>query len=98
MSPVASAAMPSRGQAGQGGGRSSSEFASRDDLTTKLDSLTLSRKEGLKALVNAPRRQPPEALSVRQLRLLGEGAKAEYDRGRRIWHANLGPIKTPQLL
>jgi hypothetical protein len=29
--------------------------------------------------------------------LLGERAYADYNRQRREWHANLGPIKTPQL-
>jgi hypothetical protein len=28
---------------------------------------------------------------------LDESARAEYDRARRIWHANLGPLRTPQL-
>ncbi|MEU7835720.1 MULTISPECIES: ATP-binding protein [unclassified Nonomuraea] len=62
-----------------------------------LDNLTLARKEGWQHYVDAPRRLQPEPLTVAQLRRLGPEAKAGYDRQRRIWHANLGPIKTPQL-
>ncbi|MFB7552491.1 TniB family NTP-binding protein [Streptomyces sp. NPDC056154] len=65
--------------------------------TLPLDNLTLSRKEGLKALAEAPKRQPPELLTVRQKADLSEPARLEYEKHRSIWHANLGPIKTPQL-
>ncbi|MFE7112770.1 TniB family NTP-binding protein [Streptomyces sp. NPDC057575] len=65
--------------------------------TPPLDNLTLSRKEGLKALAEAPKRQPPELLTVRQKADLSEPARLEYEKHRSIWHANLGPIKTPQL-
>ena len=42
--------------------------------------------------------RPARRCSTRtQLHALGEKARAEYDRRRRDWHANLGPIKTPQL-
>lgn len=65
--------------------------------TPPLDNLTLSRKEGLRALAEAPKRQPPELLTLKQKALLGEAALLEYEQGRSIWHANLGPIGTPQL-
>ena len=32
-----------------------------------------------------------------ELGALGEDAFEDYNRQRREWHANLGPIKTPQL-
>ncbi|MFE3906334.1 TniB family NTP-binding protein [Streptomyces sp. NPDC059153] len=64
--------------------------------TPPLDNLTLSRKEGLRALAEAPKRQPPEQFTLKQKALLGEAALLEYEQGR-IWHANLGPIGTPQL-
>ncbi|MEV6314195.1 AAA family ATPase [Streptomyces sp. NPDC051776] len=67
------------------------------DLRAKLDHLTLSRKEGLKRLAEAPSRPQPEALSRRQLKALNESARTEYDRHRRKWHANLGPLQTPQM-
>jgi len=62
-----------------------------------LDNLTLARKEGWRQFVDAARRQTPERLSRRQIRALGDGARMEYERARRVWHANLGPIRTPQL-
>jgi hypothetical protein len=63
----------------------------------RLDNLTLARKEGWRQFVEAPARGQPDVLDRTQLRALGEKARAEYDRRRRVWHANLGPIKTPQL-
>lgn len=63
----------------------------------KLDNLTLARKEGWQHFVNTPARVPPEYLTRKQLEALGEAAFDQYNRERREWHANLGPIKTPQL-
>jgi AAA domain-containing protein len=63
----------------------------------KLDNLTLSRKEGWNRFVNAAPRQQPEHLGIEQLKQLSEPALASYNQRRRTWHANLGPIKTPQL-
>src|SRR4051812_48513606 len=63
-----------------------------------LDNLTLSRKEGFRQLAEAPKRIQPDLMTVGQLALLAEPARAAYNRLRRDWHANLGPIKTPQLV
>ncbi|MCZ4088539.1 AAA family ATPase, partial [Streptomyces antarcticus] len=63
----------------------------------RLDALTLSRKEGWAAFAEAGPRSQPELLPRGQYVALGESARAEYDRARRIWHANLGPLRTPQL-
>ncbi len=71
--------------------------AEEADLRSRLDHLTLSRKEGFGRLAEAPRRKRPEYLSRRQLKKLGEAALAEYNRDRRKWHANLGPLGTPQM-
>ncbi|MFE2033866.1 TniQ family protein [Streptomyces scopuliridis] len=68
-----------------------------DDLRSRLDHLTLSRKEGFARLADAPRRIRPELLSHRELKELSEEAAAEYNRARRQWHANLGPLGTPQM-
>ncbi|WAX78339.1 TniB family NTP-binding protein [Streptomyces sp. KMM 9044] len=65
--------------------------------TPPLDNLTLSRKESLRALAEAPKRQIPELLTVRQKAHLSGPALLEYEKRRSVWHANLGPIKTPQL-
>ncbi|MFF1717492.1 AAA family ATPase [Streptomyces sp. NPDC058268] len=72
-------------------------LAEEADLRTRLDHLTLSRKEGFGRFANAPRRVRPELLSRRQLKKLCDEALAEYNRARRKWHANLGPLDTPQL-
>lgn len=63
----------------------------------RLDALTLSRKEGWAAFAEAAPRTQPELLPHSEYMALGERAKAEYDQARRIWHANLGPLRTPQL-
>jgi len=62
-----------------------------------LDNLTLARKEGWQRFVDTPARTPPEPLSRRKLEALSEDALDDYNLRRREWHANLGPIKTPQL-
>ncbi|MFJ9888584.1 AAA family ATPase [Streptomyces sp. NPDC091287] len=67
------------------------------DLRSRLDHLTLSRKEGFGRLAEAPRRKRPEHLSCRQLKKMGKEALAEYNRCRRKWHANLGPLGTTQM-
>lgn len=71
--------------------------AQPSDSQARLDNLTLARKEGWKQFVDTPARRAPEQLTRKQIRALGEGVRFEYERARRIWHANLGPIKTPQL-
>ena len=67
------------------------------DAERRLDNLTLARKEGWQRFATAPTRTQPEVMTRQQVTALGEAARAEYDRARRIWHANLGPLKTPQL-
>ncbi|MEV8395313.1 MULTISPECIES: ATP-binding protein [unclassified Streptomyces] len=62
-----------------------------------LGNLALSRKEDWKAFAETPRRIQPEQLTRRQVKALGKEARVERDRLLREWHANLGPIKTPQL-
>ncbi|MFI7611406.1 ATP-binding protein [Nonomuraea terrae] len=68
-----------------------------DDLRSKLDQLTLSRKEGFKRLAESPARPRPEPLTRCQLNNLHESAREEYNKLRRKHHANLGPIETPQM-
>ena len=70
--------------------------AHRPDHPT-LDNLTLARKEGWAAFVNAVPRQRPESLTRSAIRALGDAAANGYNLRRREWHANLGPLKTPQL-
>ena len=63
----------------------------------RLDNLTLARKEGWQRFVDTADRVPPEPLTRTEIEALGENAYEDYNRQRREWHANLGPIKTPQL-
>jgi hypothetical protein len=70
--------------------------SSGDDLA-RLDNLTLARKEGWKQFVSAPARAQPETLTCKAIRGLSESAREDYNQRRRIWHANLGPLRTPQL-
>jgi hypothetical protein len=63
----------------------------------RLDNLTLARKEGWQRFVNTATRVPPEPLNRTQLEALRVAAFDDYNRQRREWHANLGPIKTPKL-
>ena len=65
--------------------------------SSSLGNLTMSRKEDFKAFAEAPRRQQPELLARASLMALDEQARADYNKRRRIWHANVGPINTPQL-
>jgi hypothetical protein len=62
-----------------------------------LDNLTLARKEGWLRMVQAPGRIQPQRLSKRALAALDQATLDGYNRSRRFWHANLGPLKTPQL-
>jgi hypothetical protein len=64
--------------------------------TRNLDNLTLSRKEGWRAIVDAPPAQRPETLTVRQLHALSDSAVTTYNLRRSDWHANIR-VKTPQL-
>ncbi|MUL67062.1 AAA family ATPase [Mycobacterium sp. CBMA 234] len=75
----------------------SAKTTARRDADAGLDNLTLARKEGWQRFVNTPARITPEPLTRSQLEQLGEEAFDDYNRQRREWHANLGPIKTPQL-
>jgi hypothetical protein len=74
---------------------SKSETPERDPREY-LDSLTLSRKEGWRAMVEAPVPQRPEMLSARQIRRLSSAATAEYNDARRRWHAQMGTIVTSE--
>ncbi|GGJ75170.1 hypothetical protein GCM10010123_01440 [Pilimelia anulata] len=49
-------------------------------------------------MVNTPPRTAPQTLTRTALAQLSAPARVEYDDARAVWHANLGPIRTPQLL
>lgn len=58
----------------------------------------LSTKHGFNKYATLAPRRPPEKLTRTQLAGLSEQARAEHNEYRLVWNANLGPIKTPQLL
>jgi len=61
------------------------------------DELPLARKEGWLKFVQAPPRAAPDRLDRQGLARLSAAARSDYDLARRIWHANIGPLKTPQM-
>jgi hypothetical protein len=56
-----------------------------------------SAKAGWFAMVDAAARTRPPARSPAQLAGMGRGERLAYDQARAVWHANLGPIRTPQV-
>lgn len=62
-----------------------------------LDNLTLARNKGFFAFAEAPVLTRPEQLTRAGIKALGEAALIDYNAQRRTWHANLGPLRTPQL-
>jgi hypothetical protein len=63
-----------------------------------LQNISLGRKEDWAKVVQAAPRVQPQRLSVRQVQALSPSAKRTYDKLRRDWHANIGVLRTPQLL
>jgi hypothetical protein len=59
---------------------------------------TLTRLPGWLRMVEGPARTPPPRLSRAELAGLSATDRVRYDDARAVWHANLGPIRTPQLL
>jgi hypothetical protein len=71
--------------------------AATDSQRPTLDNLTLARKEGFCAFAEASPLPMPERLTRNQIRALDTDALTDYNAARRRWHANLGPLRTPQL-
>lgn len=58
---------------------------------------SLSTRSGWEQFVTASPRQRPDLLPTVQVRALPGPARAEYEERRSVWHANLGPLRTPQM-
>jgi len=58
---------------------------------------SLSTRAGWEQFVTAPPRTRPDLLTAAQVRGLPGPARAEYEEQRSVWHANLGPLRTPQM-
>ncbi|OBJ42553.1 AAA family ATPase [Mycolicibacterium mucogenicum] len=59
-----------------------------------MDNLSLARKEGWRDMVNAVPLEQPESLSVKEIRMLSNDARDEYNDRRNRWHAQMGTIMT----
>src|SRR5437764_5503089 len=67
-------------------------------LTGEDRQYTLTRLPGFLHLVDGPPRAQPPHLSTTDLAGLSAAQRLRYNDSRAVWHANLGPIRTPQLL
>ena len=56
-----------------------------------------SAKAGWFAMAEAPPRTRPPLLTAAEIAALPAGGRRRYDQARAAWHANLGPIRTPQV-
>lgn len=56
-----------------------------------------SAKAGWFAMAEAPPRTRPPLLTAQEATVLPPGERRRYDQARAAWHANLGPIRTPQV-
>jgi len=59
---------------------------------------SLTRLPGWLQMVHGPPRSQPPQLPAAALAALPARDLARYNDARAVWHANLGPIRTPQLL
>ncbi|GAA1387748.1 ATP-binding protein [Catellatospora chokoriensis] len=59
---------------------------------------SLTRLLGWLTMVDSPVRRQPEPRDRTQLAALTAAQRSAYNNARAVWHANLGPIRTPQLL
>jgi AAA domain len=67
-------------------------------LVSQERAYSLSVKEGWFEMVDAPTREQPPAKTIKQLAAMTDDERLRYNELRAVWHANLGPIETPQLL
>jgi hypothetical protein len=56
---------------------------------------SLSTKNGWFEMVSAAPRPRPPACTVEQIKAMRKPDRARYQQARAVWHANLGPIRTP---
>lgn len=66
-------------------------------LTADLDDRdwSLSTKDGWFAMATTPARTRPPRHSVDEIAAMSRVARSRYNQARALWHANLGPIRTP---
>jgi AAA domain len=66
-------------------------------LVSQERAYSLSVKEGWFEMVDAPAREQPPTKTIKQLAAMTKAERLQYNELRAVWHANLGPIDTPQL-
>jgi hypothetical protein len=66
-------------------------------LVSQERAYSLSAEEGWFEMVDAPARERPATKTKKQLAAMTEAERLQYNELRAVWHANLGPIQTPQL-
>jgi AAA domain-containing protein len=54
-------------------------------------------RSGWFAMAEAPPRTRPPLLAAGEMAALPAGERRRYEQARAVWHANLGPIRTPQV-
>jgi AAA domain len=54
-------------------------------------------RSGWFAMAEAPPRTRPPLLAAGEIAALPAAERRRYDQARAVWHANLGPIRTPQV-
>jgi hypothetical protein len=54
-------------------------------------------RSGWFAMAEAPPRARPPLLAAGEIAALPAAERRRYDQARAVWHANLGPIRTPQV-
>lgn len=59
---------------------------------------SLSLKEGWFELVAASARSQPPTRTVAERKKMSRSQRELYDDQRAVWHANLGPLRTPQMI
>lgn len=69
----------------------------RQDLATEERDWNPSTKTGWFAMAETPTRTRPPSRSVDQIATMPRFERLRYDEARALWHANLGPIRTPQV-
>jgi AAA domain len=66
-------------------------------ITSGERDYSLSLKEGWFDSVEAPPRPQPPIKSMDELKAMRKSQRARYEEQRAVWHANLGPLRTPQM-
>jgi AAA domain len=62
-----------------------------------LSNLSPSFREDFLLFAETPARGQPEQLTRSEIKAMTEPGRADRARRLRVWHANLGPLRTPQL-